>query len=137
MGVMKCPAVKRPAAALSRAGSMKKPRVRVRPASHSGKSNGGRVSYRAALVSRLAAAESRAKEEELRAEAATQLAADAQRRAEAAESRADAAEASARAAARRRALIEDSIEWAQTVRKYGGPEAEPALRKRVRTLAKA
>ena len=35
----KCTAVKRPAAALSRAGSMKKPRKRVRPASHSGKSN--------------------------------------------------------------------------------------------------
>ena len=36
---------------------------------------------------------------------------------------------------RRRALIEDSVERAQTARKYGGPEAE--LRKRVRTLAKA
>ena len=112
MGVMKCPAVKRPAAALSRAGSMKKPRVRVRPASHRGASNGGRVSYRAAWESRRAAAESRAKEEELRAEAATQLAADAQRRAEAAESRADEAEALARAAAQREAEARASSRFA-------------------------
>ena len=106
------PAVKRPAAALSRAGSMKKPRLRVRPASHSGASNGGRVSYRAVLKSRLAAAESRAKEAELRAEAATQLVADAQRRAEAAESRADAAEALARAAAQREAEARASSRFA-------------------------
>ena len=114
MGVMKSrgPAVKRPAAALSRAGSMKKPRLRVRPASHSGASNGGRVSYRAVLKSRLAAAESRAKEAELRAEAATQLVADAQRRAEAAESRADAAEALARAAAQREAEARASSRFA-------------------------
>ena len=114
MGVMKSrgPAVKRPAAALSRAGSMKKPRLRVRPASHSGASNGGRVSYRAVLKSRLAAAESRAKEAELRAEAATQLVADAQRRAEAAESRADAAQALARAAAQREAEARASSRFA-------------------------
>lgn len=112
MGVVKGPAVKRPAAALSSTGSVKKPGLRVRPASHSGASNGGRASYRAVLKSRLEAAESRAQEEELRANAAMQLAADAQRRAEAAESRADAAEASARAAAQREAEARASSRFA-------------------------